>query len=361
MIDIDAALSALSLTDKCRIVTGKNTWRTVSFPEAGIPAIKMSDGPNGIRGEGHGGGGTPGVVVPAGITLGATWDVELLGEIGSLLGIEARRKGAHVLLGPNVNLHRTPIGGRTFECYSEDPELSGALAASYVQAVQSHDVAVTVKHFVCNDTEIERMSVDVQIDDRPLRELYLRPFERAVKEGGAWGIMSAYNKLNGEHAAQHRGLLTDILRTEWGFDGFVVSDWFGVHEAVSAANAGLNIEMPAPVRVYGKKLEDAVERGDVTEAQVDLLVRDILVLANRVKADERDANAEEESVDEPNERALTRRAATATRRIAATPRATTATTAGGAATSGASAAAHGGRRRRRGAARCGTAGTPPTA
>ena len=311
MIDIDSALSALSLTDKCRIVTGKSTWRTVAFPEAGIPAIKMSDGPNGIRGEGHGGGGTPGVVVPAGITLGATWDVKLLGEIGSLLGIEARRKGAHVLLGPNVNLHRTPIGGRTFECYSEDPELSGALAASYVQGVQSHDVAVTVKHFVCNDTEIERMSVDVQVDERPLRELYLRPFELAVKEGGAWGVMSAYNKVNGEHAAQHRGLLTDILRTEWGFDGFVVSDWFGVHEAVSAANAGLNIEMPAPVRVYGKKLEDAVERGNVDEAQVDLLVRDILMLANRVKADERDANIEEESADEPSERALTRRAATA--------------------------------------------------
>ena len=123
--------------------------------------------------------------------------------------------------------------------------------------------------------------------------------------------MSAYNKVNGEHAAQHRGLLTDILRTEWGFDGFVVSDWFGVHEAVSAANAGLNIEMPAPVRVYGKKLEDAVERGNVDEAQVDLLVRDILMLANRVKADERDANVEEESADEPSERALTRRAATA--------------------------------------------------
>jgi beta-glucosidase len=311
VIDIDAALAALSLTDKCRIVAGKTTWKTVAYPEAGIPAIKMSDGPNGVRGEGHGGSGTPGVVVPAGITLGATWDVELLGEIGSLLGTEARRRGAHVLLGPNVNLHRTPIGGRTFECYSEDPELSGALAAAYVQGVQSHDVAVTVKHFVCNDTEIERMTVDVQIDDRPLRELYLRPFERAVKEGGAWGIMSSYNKLNGEHTAQHRGLLTDILRTEWGFDGFVVSDWFGVHEAVSAANAGLNIEMPAPVRVYGKHLEAAVNRGDVTEARVDLLVRDILVLANRVKADERDADVEEVSVDDPAERALTRRAATA--------------------------------------------------
>jgi len=309
VIDIDAALAALSLTDKCRIVAGKTTWKTVAFPDAGIPAIKMSDGPNGVRGEGFGGGGTPGVVVPTGITLGATWDVGLLNEVGSLLGTEARRKGAHVLLGPNVNLHRTPIGGRTFECYSEDPELSGALAASYVQGVQSHDVAVTVKHFVCNDTEIERMTVDVQIDDRPLRELYLRPFERAVKEGGAWGIMSAYNQVNGHFAAQHRGLLTDILRTGWGFDGFVVSDWFGVHEAVSAANAGLNIEMPAPVRIYGQKLEDAVDAGEVTEAQVDLLVRDILVLANRVKADERDANAVEQTVDDPDERALTRRAA----------------------------------------------------
>lgn len=309
MIDIDAALAALSLTDKCRIVAGKGTWKTVAFPEAGIPSIKMSDGPNGVRGEGHGGGGTPGVVVPAGITLGATWDVGLLNEVGSLLGTEARRKGAHVLLGPNVNLHRTPVGGRTFECYSEDPELSGALAASYVQGVQSHDVAVTVKHFVCNDTEIERMSVDVRVDDRTLRELYLRPFERAVKEGGAWGIMSAYNQVNGHFAAQHRGLLTDILRTEWGFDGVVVSDWFGVHEAVAAANAGLNIEMPAPVRVYGAKLEAAVDAGDVTEAQVDLLVRDILVLANRVKADERDADTEEQSVDDPAERALTRRAA----------------------------------------------------
>ncbi len=311
MIDIDAALSALSLADKCRIVAGKTTWKTVAYPDAGIPAVKMSDGPNGVRGEGSGGGGTPGVVVPSGITLGATWDPELVGEVGSLLGAEARRKAAHVLLGPNVNLHRTPVGGRTFECYSEDPELSGALAAAYVRGVQSQDVSVTVKHMVCNDTEIERMSVDVRVDDRPLRELYLRPFERAVKEGGAWGIMSAYNKLNGEHAAQSRKLLTDILRSEWGFDGFVVSDWFGVHETVSAANAGLNVEMPAPVRVYGDKLKAAVDEGAVTVEQVDSLVRDILVLINRVKADERDADGEEVSVDDPTERELTRRAAIA--------------------------------------------------
>ena len=311
MIDIDAALGALSLDDKCLLVAGETNWRTRAFPDAGIPQLKMSDGPTGIRGEGHGSAGTPGVAVPAGITLGASWDPDLLGEIGDLLGTEARRKRAHVLLGPTVNLHRTPVGGRTFECYSEDPELSGALATSYVRAVQAHDVAVTVKHLVCNDTEIDRMTVNVDVDERTLRELYLRPFERAVKEGGAWGIMSAYNRLGGEHAAENRRLLTDILRTEWGFDGFVVSDWFGVHEPVGAANAGLTLEMPGPVRVYGSRLAEAVERGDVTEETVDGLVRDLLTVMNRTRADELSCDLAEESVDDPAERALTRRAAVA--------------------------------------------------
>ncbi len=309
MIDTDAALAALSLEDKCRLLAGKTTWTTKAFPHAGIPEVKMSDGPNGVRGEGHGGSSTPGVVVPSGITLGATWDPALLEQIGELLGTEAQRKGVHILLGPTVNIHRTPVGGRTFECYSEDPELSGALAAAYVRGVQSKDVAVTVKHFVCNDTEMDRMSVDVQVDDRPFREIYLRPFERAVKEGGAWGIMSAYNRLGGEHCAENRRLLTEILREEWGFDGFVVSDWFGVHHTVEAANAGLDLEMPAPVRVYGDKLVAAVEAGDVDEAQVDRLVTDLLVMMNRVRADERPADAPEQSVDDPAERALTRRAA----------------------------------------------------
>ena len=309
MIDIDAALAALSLDDKCRLVAGRSTWRTHAFTDAGVPQLKMSDGPNGVRGEGHGGSGTPGVVVPAGITLGATWDPDLVGEIGSLIGTEARRKSAHIVLGPTVNLHRTPVGGRTFECYSEDPELTGALATAYVRGVQSHDVAVTVKHFAANDTEIERMSVDVDVDERTLRELYLRPFERTVKEADAWGIMSAYNRLDGEFCAHNRRLLTDILRDEWGFDGFVVSDWYGVHDAAGAANAGLSLEMPGPVRIYGDKLVAAVERGDVDEAQVDRLVRDLLVLANRTKADERSADDPEQSVDDPGERALTRRAA----------------------------------------------------
>ncbi|TFH20078.1 MAG: beta-glucosidase, partial [Acidimicrobiales bacterium] len=303
------ALAALSLDDKCSLVAGRSTWRTHAFPDAGVPQLKMSDGPNGVRGEGHGGSGTPGVVVPAGITLGATWDPDLVGEIGSLIGTESRRKGAHIVLGPTVNLHRTPVGGRTFECYSEDPELTGALAAAYVRGVQSHDVAVTVKHFAANDTEIERMSVDVDVDERTLRELYLRPFERTVKEAGAWGIMSAYNRLDGEFCAHNRRLLTEILRDEWGFDGFVVSDWYGVHDSAGAANAGLSLEMPGPVRIYGNKLAAAVERGEVAEAQVDRLVRDLLLLANRTKADERSADVAEQSIDDPAERALTRRAA----------------------------------------------------
>ncbi len=311
MIDIEAALAALSLDDKCRLVAGRTNWRSHAIPEAGIPQLKVSDGPNGVRGEGHGGSGTPGVVVPAGITLGATWDPDLVREIGSLIGIESIRKRAHVVLGPTVNLHRTPVGGRTFECYSEDPELTGALAVAYVSGVQDHDVAVTVKHFVANDTEVERLTVDVDVDERTFRELYLRPFERTVKEAGAWGIMSAYNQLAGEFCAHNRRLLTDILRDEWGFDGFVVSDWFGVHDAVGAANAGLSLEMPGPVRVYGHKLVAAVERGDVAEEQVDRLVRDLLVLANRVRADERSADEAEQSVDDPAERALTRRAAIA--------------------------------------------------
>ncbi len=311
VIDIDAALASLSLNDKCRLVAGQTNWRTKAFPQAGIPQLKLSDGPTGVRGEGHGSSGTPGVAVPAGIALGATWDPGLLAEVGGLLGVEARRKRAHVLLGPTVNLHRTPLGGRTFECYSEDPELSGTLAVAYVRAVQAHDVAVTVKHFVCNDTEIDRMTVNVEVDERTLRELYLRPFERAVKDGGAWGIMSSYNRVAGQHVAENRRLLTDILRTEWGFDGFVVSDWFGVHEPVGAANAGLTLEMPAPVRVYGRRLAEAVERGDVTEETVDGLVRDLLTVMNRTKADEHTCDAPEESVDDPVERALTRRAAIA--------------------------------------------------
>src|SRR3546814_145300 len=231
----------------------------------------MSDGPNGVRGDGLGARRTPGVTIPAGIAVGASWDPELAGALGDLLGKEARRQVSHWFLAQTVNLQRTPVGGRAFECLSEDPELSARMAVPLVRAVQAHDVAVTVKHFVANDTEVDRMSVDVDVDDRVLRELYLRPFEAVVTEAGAWGVMSAYNQVAGEHAAGNRRLLTTILREEWGFDGVVVSDWFGSHDTVASIRAGLTVAMPGPKTIYGDRLDrkSGVE-GKSVSVRVDL-------------------------------------------------------------------------------------------
>lgn len=301
---------SLSIEERCRILGGASTWRTHAIENAAIPAIKMSDGPNGVRGEAEGADLLPGVVVPVGIALGATWNVELLGQIGDLLGLESRRKGVHVLLGPTVNLQRTPIGGRVFEAYSEDPELTARLGVAFVKGVQAHEVAVTVKHFVANDTEIERMDVDAIIDESTLRELYLRPFEAMVKEANAWGIMSAYNQLNGEFCAHNRWLLHDVLRKEWGFDGFVVSDWGGVHETEPAVHAGLTIAMPGPRTVYGENLAIAFEHGRVEEADINDRVSEVLKLIERTRAGERSADKPQESIDDPKERALARQAAT---------------------------------------------------
>jgi len=301
----------LSLDEKCDLLVGASSWRTRGFPDAGIPELKVSDGPNGVRGEGTGADRTPSVVIPVGIAQGATWDPDLVGRLGELLGREARRKRAHVVLAPAVNLHRTPIGGRTFEYFSEDPELAAALAVATVRGVQSQDVGVTVKHFAVNDTEIDRLSVDVDVDERVLHELYLRPFEAAVVDGRAWGVMSAYNKLWGTHCGANSYLLHDVLREQWGFDGFVVSDWYARGETVGSALAGLTLEMPAPARAYGPRLADAVRNGDVSEQVIDERVEELARLAARTKAAERPASADEESVDDPADRALCRQAAIA--------------------------------------------------
>ena len=301
----------LSLEDKCALVAGATSWRTQAFPESGLPTIKMSDGPNGVRGERGGAEMTPSVVVPVGIAQGATWDPELVERLGDLLGREARRKRAHVVLAPAVNLHRTPVGGRTFEYFSEDPELTAALAVATVRGVQSQEVAVTVKHFVANDTEVDRMSVDVAVDERVLHELYLRPFEAAIVDGGAWGVMAAYNKLLGVHCCSSDYLLNNVLRDQWGFDGFVVSDWYAAGDSVGSASAGLTLEMPGPARFYGRRLVEAVRAGSVSEETVDDLVAQLALLAQRTKAAERSADEPEESIDDEGDRALCREAAIA--------------------------------------------------
>lgn len=303
---IQTLLAELTIAEKCRLLGGASSWRTHPIERLGIPAIKMTDGPNGARGEFTAGARTPSLVVPVQILLGATWDTELVGKVGELLGRETRRRTAHVLLAPGVNLHRTPIGGRTFEYYSEDPALTSALAVAAVRGIQSNGVAVTVKHFVGNDTEVDRHTVDVRIDERVLHELYLAPFEAAVRDGGAWGVMTGYNRLDGTYCAENQALLTRILRGDWGYDGFVVSDWYGAHDPVGSLRAGLDVEMPGPARVYGEHLEAEIAAGNVDAALLDDRVAALLRLIERTGATDRSADEPEVTVDDPDERRLCR-------------------------------------------------------
>lgn len=307
---IDALLRDLTLEEKVRLVGGVDTWHTAAVERLGIPALKLTDGPNGARGDGILGSGTAtALCIPCGSALGATWNPDLLYRLGEALGEEAHSKAAHVLLAPTVNIHRNPLAGRNFECYSEDPYLTARLAVAFVRGVQSRGVATTTKHLVCNDAEFERQTISSQVGERALREIYLPPFEAVVREAEAWGIMAAYNRLNGLHCAEHRRLLDDILRREWGFDGFVVSDWFGARSTVASARAGLDLEMPGPPAHYGEALRAAVESGKVESAQLDAMVRRLLRAAHRVDAFANPRLEAERSIDREEHRALAREAA----------------------------------------------------
>ncbi|MBW2270191.1 MAG: glycoside hydrolase family 3 C-terminal domain-containing protein [Deltaproteobacteria bacterium] len=306
-----ALLADLSLEEKVDLVTGRDMWHTRPIERLEIPAMKVTDGPNGARGDGLMGTGTPTACVPSGSALGATWDPALVERIGGLLGDEARAKGAHVLLAPTINLHRSPLGGRNFECYSEDPLLSGELATAFVRGVQSRGVATTPKHFVANDSEFERNTIDSQVDERTLREVYLVPFEKAVKEGGAWGVMSAYNRLNGRFCSEHEWLLGHVLREEWGFDGFVVSDWFALRSTQDSARAGLSLEMPGEGQWYGPKLLEAVKSGEVSQAELDAIAGDLLGVLERTGVLDGEGRDTEGTLDRDEDRALIREAAAA--------------------------------------------------
>ena len=297
------------IEDLAAAVGGTDLWNTAGISEHGLPPLRVTDGPNGARGPSF--TGVPSACFPCGTALGATWDPELVQAIGVAIGEEARTKGAHVLLAPTVNLHRHPLAGRNFECYSEDPHLTAQLAVGFVRGVQSVGVGTTVKHFVANDSEFERMTMSSDVDEAVLRELYLVPFEAAVKEAGAWGIMSAYNRLNGTYCSEHEWLLTTVLRDEWGFDGFVISDWFGTHSTAAAANAGLDLEMPGPPQWFGSTLVAAVEHGEVPRATVERMVERLQVLADRTGATDGVGNGEPGSDDNPRHRALIRETAAA--------------------------------------------------
>ncbi|MFJ8444248.1 beta-glucosidase family protein [Kitasatospora griseola] len=278
---VSTALARLDLPAKVALLAGADMWSLPADEKIGLGRLVMSDGPAGVRGE-QWTPDDPSVALPSPTALAATWDLDLVRRAGRLLAQEARRKGAHVVLAPTVNLHRSPRGGRHFECYSEDPLLTGEIGAAVVSGIQDGGVGTTPKHFVANDSETDRYTVDVRVDERTLRELYLAPFEAIVKKAHPWGLMAAYNSVNGPTMSEHAELNNAVLREEWGFDGVLVSDWTGARDTVRAALGGLDIAMPGPATVYGEHLVRAVREGLVPETVVDDLARRVLRLAARV-------------------------------------------------------------------------------
>lgn len=279
---IDALLGQLTTDEKVQLLTGRDFWTTWPIEKIGLRRILMSDGPSGVRGEVWD-ERDPSLNLPSATALSASWDRAIAKRYGAAAAVEARRKGVDVVLGPTINLHRSPLGGRHFEAFSEDPVLTGDLAASYVDGVQENGVAATPKHYIANDYETDRFTASTEVSDRTLRELYLLAFEKAVTEAHAWAIMSSYNAINGVTASEN-DLLETPLNSEWGFDGIVVSDWTGVR-SVDSAKASQDVAMPGPNPWWSEgPLLAAVQSGEVPTAAIDRKVRRILTLAARVGA-----------------------------------------------------------------------------
>lgn len=279
--DLRTALDLLSLEEKVQLLTGRDFWTTWPIEKIGLRRMLVSDGPSGVRGEAWD-ERDPSLNLPSATALSSAWDPDIARRYGAAAAVEARRKGVDVVLGPTINLHRSPLGGRHFECFSEDPVLTAELAAAYVRGVQDNGVGATPKHYIANDSETDRFTVDVRVGDRALRELYLLAFEKAMTEARAWLVMSSYNSINGVTATENE-LLETPLKSEWGFDGVVVSDWTAVR-SLESAKAAQDLVMPGPEGPWGEALVKAVRAGDIDESVVDEKVRRILRLAQRVGA-----------------------------------------------------------------------------
>ncbi|MFD3781867.1 glycoside hydrolase family 3 C-terminal domain-containing protein [Streptomyces sp. NPDC058612] len=278
---LDRLLEKLDLVRKVRLLSGATTWRTAGEPAIGLREMVTSDGPAGVRGEAWDERRTS-ALLPSASAIGALWDEDLTGELGGLLASEAVRKGVDVVLAPTLNLHRTPLGGRHFECFSEDPVLTGRTGAALIRGIQAAGVAATAKHYVANDSETGRMHVDVRASERVLREVYLAPFEAAV-EAGVWLVMAGYNGVNGTTMTASP-LLAEPLKGDWGFDGVVVSDWGALRSTREPALAAIDLGMPGPQGPWGESLVRAVKDGHVPESGIDEKVRRLLRLAGRVGA-----------------------------------------------------------------------------
>lgn len=277
-------ISSLNMSEKFALLTGKDNWRTTGIERVGIPSITVSDGPHGLRKVEQGPNGEEATIeavcFPTLASLAATWNPDLVRKVGKALGEECGAMGVDVILGPGVNIKRTPLCGRNFEYFSEDPLLAGELAAAYVDGVQSMNVGTSLKHFAANNQEFDRLQINSEIDSRTLREIYLKPFEIAVKKSQPWTVMCAYNRLNGIYCCENRSLLNDLLKEEWGFQGFVVSDWRAVHDRVKSLKAGLELEMPFNP-ASAAALQAAYQRGEIGEAEIDAALERLLNIVFR--------------------------------------------------------------------------------
>src|ERR1700751_1071575 len=253
-------VAKMTLEEKALLLSGDGWWKTHAIERLQIPSICMTDGPHGLRKVEGGGLSTsvPATCFPTASALASSWDTDLIRQVGTALAQESQASDVQILLGPGVNMKRSPLGGRNFEYFSEDPVLAGKMAAAYIQGVQSQGVGTSLKHYAANNQEFERMATSSNLDERALHEVYLPAFEIAVREAQPWSVMAAYNSVNHVFATENTWLLQDILRTEWGFAGFVVSDWGAVHEGVAGVNAGLSLEMPGSGEYLRNKIIAAV-------------------------------------------------------------------------------------------------------
>ncbi|MEJ6950838.1 glycoside hydrolase family 3 C-terminal domain-containing protein [Natronospora cellulosivora (SeqCode)] len=287
MRDINELLKELTLEEKASLCSGASRWSTKPIKRLEIPHLNLFDGPHGLRGldkiDAFDIPNKPGTCFPTASALASSWNRDLISEVANALAEEAIDHNVHVLLGPGTNIKRHPLGGRNFEYFSEDPYLAGEMAATYIQNVQKNGVGTSLKHFTANNQEHQRFSINAEISERALREIYLPAFEKAVKEAQPWTVMCAYNKINGTFGAENKYLLDEILRKEWGFQGIVVSDWWATHDRVKGILAGLDLEMPGSSPVNDKKIVDAVKDGSLDEKELDKAVKRILQLIEKVE------------------------------------------------------------------------------
>jgi beta-glucosidase len=278
-------VAKMTLEEKALLLSGDGWWKTHAIERLQIPSICMTDGPHGLR-KVQGGGlseSVPATCFPTASALASSWDIELIREVGAALAEESQASDVQILLGPGINMKRSPLGGRNFEYFSEDPILAGKMAAAYIVGVQSEGVGTSLKHFAANNQEFERMATSSNLDERTLHEVYLPAFEIAVRESQPWSVMAAYNPVNGIHSSENGLLLNEILRTRWGFRGFAVSDWGAVHDRVEGVNAGLHLEMPGSGDYNRNKIIAAVQTGKILPATLDKVVAELLAVILEAK------------------------------------------------------------------------------